>query len=140
MFSIGDLSHRTGVKIPTIRFYEDKGLLPKPERTAGNQRRYDDAALKRLIFIRHCRDLGLPLADVVGLLSLEGASGSDLNRAHEIAEKQLADLRDRIARLQNLEAELTRISAACDGQHDHVCAVLHAFQDHGECMGPHGAE
>ncbi|MCG7519646.1 helix-turn-helix domain-containing protein [Ruegeria sp. Ofav3-42] len=137
MYSIGSLSRRTGVKVPTIRFYEDKGLLPKPERTAGNQRRYDETALKRLLFIRHCRDLGLPLADVVGLLSLEGASGSDLNRAHEIAEKQLADLRDRIARLQNLEAELTRISAACDGKHDHVCAVLHAFGDHSECMGAH---
>ena len=137
MYSIGDLSRRTQVKVPTIRFYEDKGLLPKPERTAGNQRRYDEAALKRLFFIRHCRDLGLPLIDVVGLLSLEGAAGSDLNRAHEIAEKQLADVRDRIARLQNLEAELTRISVACDGKHDHVCAVLHAFGDHSECLGTH---
>ncbi|WP_170557915.1 MerR family transcriptional regulator [Ruegeria atlantica] len=137
MYSIGDLSRRTRVKVPTIRFYEEKGLLPRPDRTAGNQRRYDDTALHRLLFIRHCRDLGLPLADVEGLLSLEGASGGDLNRAHEIAEKQLADLRDRIARLRSLEEELTRISKACDGKHDHVCAVLHAFGDHSECLGSH---
>ncbi len=139
MFTIGDLSRQTGVKIPTIRFYEDKGLLPRPERTAGNQRRYDMAALRRLQFIRHTRDLGLPLADIEALLTLEGAQGNDLNRAHDIAERQLADLRDRIARLQRLETELARITKACDGRHDHVCAVMHAFGDHDTCAGAHQA-
>ncbi|WP_037307453.1 MerR family transcriptional regulator [Ruegeria halocynthiae] len=139
MYSIGELSRRTGTKVPTIRFYEDKGLLPKPQRTEGNQRRYDDVALKRLRFIRHGRDLGLPLSDVEALLSLEGAQGPDLNRAHDIAERQLVDLRERITQLRKLEAELTRITAACDGKHDHVCAVLHAFSDHSACLGPHNA-
>lgn len=102
MYSIGELSRRTGVKVPTIRFYEERGLLPKPHRTAGNQRRYTEAALNRLRFIRHGRDLGLPLTDVEALLSLEGARGSDLNRAHEIAERQLIDLRGRITQLRRL--------------------------------------
>lgn len=139
MYSIGELSRRTGVKVPTIRFYEDKGLLPKPQRTAGNQRRYDEDALNRLQFIRHGRDLGLPLADIEALLSLEGAQGPDLNRAHDIAERQLADLQQRIAQLRRLEAELMRITATCDGKHDQVCAVLHAFGDHSACLAPHGA-
>ncbi|SDW54248.1 DNA-binding transcriptional regulator, MerR family [Ruegeria halocynthiae] len=137
MYSIGELSRETGVKVPTIRFYEDKGLLPEPERTSGNQRRYDDAALRCLQFIRHTRDLGLPLADIEALLTLEGARGEDLNRAHDIAERQLSDLRDRIARLGRLEKELARITKACDGKHDHVCAVLHAFGDHGTCEESH---
>ncbi|MEX0306790.1 MAG: helix-turn-helix domain-containing protein [Ruegeria sp.] len=137
MYAIGDLSHRTGVKVPTIRFYEDRGLLPPPERTAGNQRRYDEAALQRLQFIRHSRDLGLPLADIEALLTLEGAKGQDLNQAHEIAERQLEDIRGRITRLKRLEQELARITQACDGQHDHVCAVLHAFGDHDACDGSH---
>ncbi|WP_377188692.1 MerR family transcriptional regulator [Ruegeria meonggei] len=140
MHSIGELSRRTGVKVPTIRFYEDKGLLPKPHRTVGNQRRYDDGALNRLQFIRHGRDLGLPLTDIEALLSLEGAQGPDLDRAHEIAERQLIDLRQRIVQLRRLEVELTRISAACDGTHDHVCAVLHAFGNHDACLGPHAAK
>ena len=127
MYSIGDLARLTGVKVPTIRFYEDKGLLPEPDRTAGNQRRYDDVALNRLHFIRHGRDLGLPLADIEALLSLEGAKGQDLNRAHDIARRQLADVRDRISRLRGLEEELVHITEACDGQHDHICAVLQAF-------------
>ncbi len=123
--------------MPTIRFYEERGLLPHPERTAGNQRRYDQVALDRLKFIRHSRDLGLPLADIEALLSLEGARGKDLDRAHEIAERQLADLRNRITQLRRLETELTRIATACDGRHDHVCAVLHAFGDHDICSGSH---
>jgi DNA-binding transcriptional MerR regulator len=137
MLSIGEISRRTGVKIPTIRFYEQKGLLPEPERTEGNQRRYDQAALNRLAFIRHARDLGLPLEDVAALISLEGASGAALNRAHDIARRQQRRLAERIAKLQRLETELGRISTACDGQHDHVCAVLHAFGDHAICAQDH---
>ncbi|MFT7592875.1 MAG: DNA-binding transcriptional MerR regulator [Paracoccaceae bacterium] len=137
MLSIGEMSRRTGVKIPTIRFYEQKGLLPAPDRTAGNQRRYDRAALNRLAFIRHARDLGLPLEDVAALISLEGASGAALNRAHDIARRQKLRLGERIAQLQRLEAELGRIATACDGQHGHVCAVLHAFGDHTNCARDH---
>lgn len=137
MYSIGDLSRHTGVKVPTIRFYEDRGLLPRPDRTAGNQRRYDEVALRQLRFIRHTRDLGLPLPDIEALLTLEGAKGHDLNQAHDIAERQLSALRTRITQLKRLENELARITAACDGQHDHVCAVLHAFGDHDACDGSH---
>jgi len=137
MLSIGQMSRRTGVKVPTIRFYEQKGLLPEPERTAGNQRRYTPAALNRLAFIRHARDLGLPLEDVAALISLEGATGTALNRAHDIAQSQQVRLRERIKKLQRLEGELGRIATACDGKHDHVCAVLHAFGDHGTCEGEH---
>lgn len=143
MFSIGQLSRRTGVKVPTIRFYEEKGLVPVPERSEGNQRRYDKAALDRLSFIRHARDLGLPLADIAALISLEGASGARLNEAHEIARRQRDGLRERIARLKRLEQELDRIAGACDGHHGNaedgpVCAVLHAFADHDACAGEHG--
>ena len=137
MLSIGQMSRRTGVKVPTIRFYEQKGLLPEPERTAGNQRRYTPAALSRLAFIRHARELGLPLDDVAALISLEGARGDALDRAHDIAQGQQARLKDRIAKLQSLERELGRIATACDGKHDHVCAVLHAFGDHRTCEGEH---
>ncbi len=95
------------------------------------------AALNRLAFIRHARDLGLPLEDVAALISLEGATGTALNRAHDIAQSQQVRLRERIKKLQRLEGELGRIATACDGKHDHVCAVLHAFGDHGTCEGEH---
>ncbi len=137
MLSIGEMSQRTGVKVPTIRFYEDKGLLEPPARSAGNQRRYSHAALNRLAFIRHARDLGLPLEDIAALISLEGAAGAELDRAHDIARRQRDHLRTRIGKLQNLERELDRIAKACDGHHDGPCAVLHAFGDHTPCDGDH---
>ena len=137
MLSIGEMSRPTGVKIPTIRFYEDKGLLQATARSEGNQRRYDRTALQRLSFIRHARDLGLPLDDIAALISLEGADGTTLDRAHDIARRQQARLRDRIDSLQRLEQELARIAAACDGRHEDSCAVLHAFGDHDPCSSPH---
>lgn len=141
MLSIGEMSRRTGVKVPTIRFYEGKGLLQAAARTEGNQRRYTQEALSRLSFIRHGRDLGLPLEDIAALLSLEGASGAELNRAHDIADRQRRHLRDRIAKLQRLERDLTRIAEACDGHEgehaEGACAVLHAFGDHDTCAGDH---
>ncbi|GAA6200540.1 MerR family transcriptional regulator [Aquicoccus sp. SU-CL01552] len=137
MLSIGEMSRRTGVKVPTIRFYEDKGLLEPAARTTGNQRRYSHAALDRLAFIRHARDLGLPLGDIATLISLEGATGATLDRAHVIAQRQRDRLRARIVNLGKLERELDRIAGACDGHHDGPCAVLHAFGDHGPCAGDH---
>ena len=59
MFTIGDLSRSTGVKIPTIRYYEQMGLLSHSERSEGNQRRYSGEEQERLSFIRHARELGL---------------------------------------------------------------------------------
>ncbi|MDF1718218.1 MAG: MerR family transcriptional regulator [Antarcticimicrobium sp.] len=137
MISIGEMSRRTGVKVPTIRFYEEKGLLEPAARTGGNQRRYTHAALARLAFIRHARDLGLPLEDIAALISLDGASGAELDRAHDIARRQRQRLHARIVKLKKLERELDRIAGACDGRHDGPCAVLHAFGDHRPCAGDH---
>lgn len=107
--------------------------MPEPERSPGGQRRYDRAALDRLGFIRHARALGFPLGEVAALLSM-GAQGDP----HAIAARQLAATRDRIARLTRLEAELARITAACDGGHDPGdCRILDALGDHGACDGAH---
>ncbi|MBV7408078.1 helix-turn-helix domain-containing protein [Maritimibacter sp. DP1N21-5] len=137
MFSIGDLSRRTGVKVPTIRYYEQIGLIAADERTEGNQRRYSPAGLDRLAFIRHARDLGLPLDDIRALLSLDP---DDHAATHAIAHTHLAAIRARMNRLRRLEAELQRIVATCDGQDSHDCSVLHAFGDHDLCAHDHGQE
>ncbi|MEZ5716455.1 MAG: helix-turn-helix domain-containing protein [Paracoccaceae bacterium] len=134
MFSIGDLARRTGVKVPTIRYYEQLGLVRPEGRTEGNQRRYGREGLERLAFIRHARDLGLPLDAIRALIALDP---SDHARTHAIAEQHLADIRDRIARLKGLERELERIGESCAGQKGAPCSVLDAFGDHGACAGEH---
>ncbi|HBZ42943.1 MAG TPA: transcriptional regulator [Maritimibacter sp.] len=134
MLSIGELSRATGVKVPTIRYYEQAGLIEADERTEGNQRRYSKVGLERLRFIRHGRDLGLSLDAIRALVGLDP---TDHATTHAIAREHLADIRDRMARLARLEAELKRIMAACDGGHDHECNILEAFADHGHCAQDH---
>ncbi|MFB2550969.1 MerR family transcriptional regulator [Ensifer soli] len=137
MLSIGDLSKRSGVKVPTIRYYEDVGLVPPPERSEGNQRRYDRRALDRLSFIRHARDLGLPIEAIRSLIELGEHPEQPCADADRIAAEQLADVRARIARLKRLEAELARIATSCAGGPAGACHVLKALGDHGLCEGDH---
>ena len=137
-FSIGELSRQTGVKVPTIRYYEKEGLIEEPGRTEGNQRRYDTEHLDRLRFIRHARDLGLPMQSIRDLLDLGAQPDKPCAEASRIAADQLAAVRQRIAHLTKLEAELVRISASCDGDHTVAdCNVLKAFGDHRRCNGEH---
>lgn len=69
-FAIGELARRGGYAVQTVRYYEQIGLMPEPPRTGGRQRRYGEGHLKRLLFIRHARDLGFEVADIRSLLDL----------------------------------------------------------------------
>ena len=70
MLTIGSLGKKTGTKVQTVRYYEQIGLMPEPGRTEGGQRRYGDAEVDRLSFIRHARQLGFPLEAIRELLDL----------------------------------------------------------------------
>lgn len=137
MLSIGKLASQTGVKVPTIRYYEQIGLMPEAERNAGNQRRYSEAHRERLGFIRHSRDLGFSLDAIRGLLDLAAHPDQSCAEANAIAEAQLQDVRARIARLQRLETELSRIAALCAGGPMGTCKVLTALGDHSQCEAAH---
>ncbi|MBY6135745.1 helix-turn-helix domain-containing protein [Nocardioides marinus] len=138
MFSIGQLSKATGVKVPTIRYYEEIGLLPQPGRNAGNQRRYGQDGMDALGFIKHARDLGFSLEDIKALMGLDGQLGEDCAEADRIARSQLANVRDRIRKLEQLATELERISHLCDGGNGGCCKVLTALGDHSQCATEHG--
>ncbi|PXW79714.1 MerR family transcriptional regulator [Ruegeria sp. P4] len=137
MYSIGALSKATGVKVPTIRYYEEIGLIDHAMRNAGNQRRYDQAGLERLGFIKHARDLGFALEEIKELMALNGELGQDCHAADIIAKAQLEKVRARISRLQQLEAELERITHLCEGGSGGTCKVLGALGDHSLCIGDH---
>ena len=138
MFSIGELSRRTNVKVPTIRYYEESGLLNAPERTEGNQRRYDEAGLERLSFIKHARDLGFSIEAIATLIDLQGHPDRSCREATDIATAQLLDVRAKIKRLRALEKELVRISKGCDGDGvSEDCYVLASLSDHDLCEREH---
>lgn len=136
MLSIGELSKRTRVKIPTIRYYEQMGLISAPERTAGNQRRYSKTELSRLSFIKHARDLGLKIEDIRELLTLSATPDMPCAEANHIAANHLGAIRTRIAQLQRLEAELARM-ATCHADNIKDCYVIESLSNHGLCAENH---
>lgn len=126
-YTIGDLSRETGVKIPTIRYYESISLLPAPPRTAGNRRVYSAAHLDRLNFIRQARDLGFSIEAITALIQLAGHPDQPCEDADRIAREHLADVQRKIAQLQALEAELTHLIGHCAHGRVSECQILTAL-------------
>jgi len=83
--TIGQLSKETHCKVPTIRYYEEIGLLPAPSRTSGNQRRYGAEHVIRLGFIQHCRELGFRQKAIRDLLALTTHPDQSCEAVSEIA-------------------------------------------------------
>jgi len=137
MFSIGQISRQTGVKIPTIRYYEQMGLITAPARSEGNQRRYTNRELERLSFIKHARDLGLSIEAIRDLTALSDDPDRTCEDAHRIAHNHLGAVQERIEKLQRLEAELSRIVAESDSGHIGNCSVIRALADHALCSDDH---
>ncbi len=135
---IGGLAERTGVKVETIRYYEQVKLLPPPERSYGNQRRYTRRHLERLAFIKHARDLGFSVDSIRTLLNLSDSPDMACDDAHRTAAKHLSEVRGKIARLKSLEAELERIAASCSGGTSvRHCAVIESLAEHAHCVREH---
>ncbi len=126
-FTIGRLARQTGVKIPTIRYYEQVGLLPQPRRSPGNQRIYEYGHLMRLTFIRHCRELGFSQAVVRDLLQLFDSPDQPCEAVTNIAHVQREEIDRRITRLMDLRAELDRMITACDGGPIKDCRIVEAL-------------
>jgi len=137
MLSIGDLSRHAGIKMPTIRYYEQIGLIATPDRSEGNQRRYERTDLERLSFIKHARDLGLTLNAIRELIDLSAHPERPCADADRIAGEHLSSVRKRIAQLRRLEAELERITTGCHGDRVEECYVIRALSDHSLCRDEH---
>ena len=104
--SAGALAKRTGMSVVQIRHYENIGLIPSPDHTAGGHRRYHEDDVYRLIFIRRCRAIGLSLERIRSLAkSMQDRDPSD-REAEVFALKQLIEVRAKIAELTALEDNL----------------------------------
>jgi DNA-binding transcriptional MerR regulator len=115
-FRIGDLAKQTGVTVVTIRYYEQAGLLPACERTSGNYRVYAQEHLKRLNFVRRCRELGFSLQQIRDLLLLSAAQSPTCAEICSVAADHLKDVESKMADLRRLASELRRIGSSCNGK------------------------
>lgn len=137
MLSIGALAQRTGTKVQTIRYYEQIGVLREPGRSEGGQRRYGEADLDRLAFIRHARDLGFGLEAIRELLDLSDRPERSCADVDAIARRHLSEVERRIARLVSLRQELGRMLKECGAGRVAECRVLEVLRDHSECLTDH---
>lgn len=137
---IGELSVSTGVDAETIRYYEKAGLLDPPARLANGYRSYGQPQLEQLAFVRHCRALDIPLADIKRLLVFADGPGSDCGDIDQLVDAQLLRVRARLESLRALERQLVALRAQCDSSHhSQGCGILAELvaAAHGEACACH---
>lgn len=125
--SIGELAAQTRCKAPTIRYYEDIGLLEQAERTDGGQRRYDEDAARRLVFIRRSRELGFSLDTIRSLLDLSSDRNRPCAEVDAIATEHLAEVDERLALLMAMRAALGDLIDQCRHTTILECRVIDAL-------------
>ena len=114
MLTIGKLAKAAGVSTPTIRYYEEIGLLPPADRSESGQRIYGSDDLERLTFIRRCRDFGFGIEQVRLLAGLSISADKDCREVGNIARGHLGEVQAKLTELKALERSLQRFVAQCD--------------------------
>lgn len=111
---IGEAADTVGINPKTIRYYEDIGLLPAPERTPAGYRDYTDGDVERLVFVKTAQRLGLSLAEVAEILAFRERGQPPCTYVLDVLQRQVRDLDRRITELQDLRQELVDLKAKAD--------------------------
>lgn len=139
---ISELAKATGVEVETIRYYEKQGLLAAPVRQENGYRSYAVEHLERLSFIRHCRALDMPLAEVRRLLDFMAHPTQDCFDVNQLVDAQISRVRARLKSMKALEKQLCQLRRQCTDQHAvQECGILHELvaAAHGEACACHAA-
>lgn len=125
--TIGAFAKAAGVNVETIRFYQRKGLLPEPDKPYGSIRRYGEADVARVRFVKSAQRLGFSLDKVAGLLRLD--DGAHCDEARVLAEQKLEDVREKLADLQRIESVLAQlVDDCCASQGTVSCPLIVSLQ------------
>ncbi len=125
---IGELAQRAGVHVQTVRYYERRGLLPNPRRTAAGYRQYTDDALERMRFIRRAQDLGFTLCEIADLLRLRLDHRTQAETVKRRAHAKIADIDRRVRRLTRMRQALIGLAGRCGGsERMDACPLFNAL-------------
>lgn len=111
--TIGRLAQEAGVNLETVRYYERRGLVPKPPRSLSGYRLYPAEAARRLKFIQRAKELGFSLREIKEMLSLRVSPRTSRAEIRLRAEAKIADIQTRIQRLESIEKSLRKLTKAC---------------------------
>lgn len=126
---IGTVSGLTGLKVETIRYYENAGVIPPPKRGSNRYRVYSREHVERLLFVKRCRELGFSLEHTGSLLDLADAENRMCRQVSQIAENRLNEVRAKIADLRRMETVLEEFTAACPRDSSPDCPIITALAD-----------
>ena len=124
LFTIGKLSEKTGVNIETVRYYEKIGLMPKPDRSEGGNRLYNIERVKRLSFIKRCRELGFPLDTVREFLKLVDEKNYTCAEIADISQHHLEEIRAKIRDLKKIESHIKDMLSQCNKDKTPDCVFI----------------
>jgi MerR family transcriptional regulator, copper efflux regulator len=114
--TIGEVAEQANVHIETLRYYERRGLVARPPRSASNYRQYPEDAVRRVRFIKRAQELGFSLNDIRELLSLRAdpEAGCAEVRAH--AEAKMKEIDAKIGALTAMKSALATLVMECSGE------------------------
>ena len=130
---IGQVAQKTGLSVDAIRFYEKSGLLPRPARTQGGYRVYQEREVADLEFIQKAQGLGFSLNEIRELFSIQRHPQEVCVHVRDLIRQKLGVVRVKIAELQRLETGLDGALRKCrtalrkSSKHQDSCPVLEAI-------------
>jgi DNA-binding transcriptional MerR regulator len=137
---IGELAHQAGVDVQTVRYYEREGLLAAPSAPPSGYRAYGPEHLERLNFVRHCRSLDMPIAEIKRLIDMSRDSQVSCDHVNALVQAHLERVQTKKKALEALEAQLQALSAQCASGHRVAdCGILEELihAAHGEACACH---
>ena len=127
---IGEVARKIGVATSAIRFYEESGLLPEPNRTPSGYREYDPSVIDRLTFIRAGQAVGLTLAELKGVLGIRDRGEAPCRHVAQLIDLRITEIDQRIRDLRKLRKDLTALAETAarfdptDCPPDSICRIL----------------
>jgi|SRR5579875_408700 len=112
---IGQLARLANVNVQTLRFYERKGLLPKPPRGPSGYREYTAEAVSLVKFIKRAQELGFSLREIKELLTLRKVPRATCGDVAIVAQRKIAEIEEKINDLQAMQTALSQLLAECKG-------------------------
>ncbi|MGH7672575.1 MAG: MerR family transcriptional regulator [Gemmatimonadales bacterium] len=130
--TIGQVAEAAEVNIQTIRYYERRGLFPKPRRTPSGYRQYAEDAVSRIRFIKHAQELGFSLQEIQDFLGLRVQHGAACDAVEQKTRHKIEVVEQKIRDLQRMRRTLEQLAEACTARRPtDECPILEALADHG---------
>jgi Hg(II)-responsive transcriptional regulator len=124
---ISEAAEQAGVNVQTLRYYERRGLLPKPPRRASGYREFPDDAIRVVRFIKRAQDLGFSLDEVVELLRLRRNAGRNRERIRAVAERRIRQIDQKLGELERMKRALKTLVHSCHEGTTIECPIIEAL-------------